>query len=434
MTQPTTAPAETPSLAFRPDQDEPTRRQAIALYDAYQRGEPATVRAMSLDGARIVGRTSTGPVLRFVLFSEGVKRDGSEVMVDGLDLTNIQRNPRVVWAHQYDIPPIGNWVRFEKSVHPTLRHADGSRIKVLFADAAPLRTTDGTEHLDFARMVFSMYENHDLAAVSGGWNPLPGGMEPITHGDGGWAGFRFTKSDVLEGSFVPIPADPDALQHAISRGVIPPKYIERFVANRMPGAVYVLRDATPAPDPAAPAEVTAALEDAAERATEKGAQDQAVALYANESAATGGEAREHATEEVPPMTIPNADTIGAALRDAIATAVGEAVRDLPLTRKGAVLSQKNKTAITAAMTAMHDALSTLEDVMTSAMGDMGGDGGDMAETATATPAETRDDMAETVADLERKIARMQERENAEKKYRESLARVARLETRLRSTK
>jgi len=269
MTQQSTAAAVTDkcALVFAPGIDERIRKDAESLYRACKKGEPAKARIVSLHGARIVDRTPTGPVLRFVLFSGGVKRDGNDIEVNGLDLAGIKSNPRVMWAHNYDVPPVGNWVNFETAYDKALKR------DVLFADAAPLRTTDGTDHLQFSRMLFNMYENHDMDAVSGGWCPIE--VEQLTDKNGRFTGFKFVRSDVLEGSFVPIPADPDALQRAIQTGRIPEKYVERFVSRKDGERVYTVRDMPEEEKPEETETTTETPVDAPSEAVNAGPPDEA---------------------------------------------------------------------------------------------------------------------------------------------------------------
>lgn len=246
-----TTTAGLPALQFRPETPETTREQAAALVAALESG-PAIIRANSSHGVRVVDATPTGPVLRFIGVSEGVKRDGSIVRIDGIDTKGLAQNPVFLWGHNYAIPPIGKIVRTNKADHMEFG-------RVMEIDVRPLATTEGTEHLDFASMIFGMFERGDMNAVSFGWVPVE--MQAIIDDEGFWSGYDFLKSDALEFSAVTVPADPDALQAQIQRGVIPQKYVERFMARQdgETAAAYVLREVAPSEAP--PQEETPAVED-----------------------------------------------------------------------------------------------------------------------------------------------------------------------------
>jgi len=248
-----------PALKFREGTDKATRAQAEGMLSTLQRGEMVTVRTVASFGARVFTgaefggweRTANfeawqratdgggdGRLLEFVAVSEGDKRDGSRIRVDGIDTTNLAKNPVFLWNHNSGgpLPPIGRIVAIKKADHVGLG-------RVLMIRVAPLATTDGTEHLDFARMIFSMFENGDMHAVSFGW--VPTDYEVMYSDDGYFLGFDFLKSDALEVSAVPTPADPDALkQHAGSACAYrsaASKFPDLFTTRRDSG-VFMLRD------------------------------------------------------------------------------------------------------------------------------------------------------------------------------------------------
>lgn len=184
-------------------------------------------------GARKVGETSDGLVLQFIAVSEGIKRDGSTIQVKGIDLTGIQSNPVFMFGHNYTQPPIGRIIGFKKSTVPNLG-------KVLKVDVTQLRTKTDTEHSRFADSIFQMYLDGDLRTVSFGWRTIE--ADPLKDENGYHTGWDFRKTDAMEVSAVPIPADKDALITNIQQRGLDP---EKFVISRSAPDVYEVRESIP---------------------------------------------------------------------------------------------------------------------------------------------------------------------------------------------
>lgn len=128
----------------------------------------------------------------FVATSEGVKRDGLNLRMDGARLEDYMKNPVVLWAHDYrgNRPPIGRAEHLEKT-------GDGKKLRarVRFDMADP-----------FAAEIDRKYREGYLNAVSIGWNPLDSDS---------W--------ELLDLSAVPVPGDADALierEIAALRGLV----------------------------------------------------------------------------------------------------------------------------------------------------------------------------------------------------------------------
>ena len=116
---------------------------------------------------------------------------------DGIDMRNYRKNPVVLWAHNYEQPPIGKamWVKKE---------GDGIISKVKFASTA------------FAQEIFQLYKEGFLKAFSVGFIP-----KEIEEGDGEKQPRRtFRKWELLEYSAVPVPANPEALALAMQKGIL----------------------------------------------------------------------------------------------------------------------------------------------------------------------------------------------------------------------
>lgn len=138
------------------------------------------------------GRASPDDPLVFVAATEGLKRDGLDLRMEGLDLDRFQANPVVLWAHNYWSPPIGR---------ATSVHVDGARllIEVVFDRTDP-----------FAAAVEGKYRSGFLNAVSIGFDPTR-----VTDAEGNevpwYEGGVVEAWELWELSAVPVPADPQAL-------------------------------------------------------------------------------------------------------------------------------------------------------------------------------------------------------------------------------
>jgi hypothetical protein len=126
--------------------------------------------------------STEGSPIRFVIATEGIKRDGLDLKISGARVDNYLRNPIVTWVHDFmgKNLPIG---RANLIVGPNQMEAE--------------ITFDPLD--DFARQVESKYRRGYLNAVSVSWNPLR--ME----------GRNVEEWEFLELAAVPVPGDPEAL-------------------------------------------------------------------------------------------------------------------------------------------------------------------------------------------------------------------------------
>lgn len=126
-------------------------------------------------------------------------RDRHDEVVDpeGLDLKQFKKNPVVLWAHDYWSPPIGKalWIKQDEK---------GIIAKTQFAPD------------EFSQRIFELFKGGFMKAFSIGFMP-----KEWTDGDGNKTARRtYTKSELLEYSPVPVPANPDALALALEKGII----------------------------------------------------------------------------------------------------------------------------------------------------------------------------------------------------------------------
>lgn len=130
-----------------------------------------------------------------VIASTGdVDRDREVIDPKGWELGNYLKNPVILWAHNYGELPIG--------VAETIEHTEnGLVIKGRFASE---------EANPKAQQVKRLYEEGIQKAVSVGFIPLERDPEDES---------TITKAELLELSFVPVPANPNALALAKAKGI-----------------------------------------------------------------------------------------------------------------------------------------------------------------------------------------------------------------------
>ena len=142
--------------------------------------------------------------LRFTISTDAVDRDKDTIAVDGWELANYLKNPVVLWAHDYTMPPVAKAI----SVGVTGRR---------------LRSTAQFTPKDlypFGYMVYEMYKQGFLHAVSVGFLPLEYEVaEDRADGTTFFLPMDFLRQELLEYSAVPVPANPEALIEARGKGI-----------------------------------------------------------------------------------------------------------------------------------------------------------------------------------------------------------------------
>lgn len=115
--------------------------------------------------------------------TEGQDRDGEVVMQDGIDLTNYLKNPVILFGHDYWSLPIGKATEVFRKDGQTV-------VRGIFA------TKEANPVAEQCRL---LYQQGILKAVSIGFIPKR------------YEGNRIVECELLELSFVPVPANPEAL-------------------------------------------------------------------------------------------------------------------------------------------------------------------------------------------------------------------------------
>jgi phage head maturation protease len=134
--------------------------------------------------------------LVFKISTKSMDRDEDIMEPMGCDLTNYRANPVVLFAHNYQSPPIGKSIR--ESIYPEFIESE--------VEFAPT---------DFAQDCKKLCEGGFLNAASVGFNGIE--SEPV---QGSKWGKHYTKWELLEWSVVPVPANAGSLiQGAKAKGL-----------------------------------------------------------------------------------------------------------------------------------------------------------------------------------------------------------------------
>jgi len=149
--------------------------------------------------------------------TEDVDRMGESVRARGIKLANYRKNPVVLWAHDYSSPPIAKalWTKVMDSA---------LKSKVQFAST------------QFAEEIFGLYKGGFLNAWSIGFIPNMDKIDIDEEADGkANPKLTFKESELLEYSAVPVPANPNALNDAVKRGILKTKsVIDALQVNKEP--------------------------------------------------------------------------------------------------------------------------------------------------------------------------------------------------------
>ncbi|MFA5634107.1 MAG: phage major capsid protein [Candidatus Dojkabacteria bacterium] len=132
--------------------------------------------------------------LEAIVSTNDVDRHGEIVDIEGIDITNYEKNPVVMWAHDYSLPPIARTLSLTKE-----KIGKKTVLKTVMEFATGIS--------ELAREVYNLYREGFMNAFSIGFIPLDE------------EGNTYTKTELLEYSAVPIPANPNALLLAKAKGI-----------------------------------------------------------------------------------------------------------------------------------------------------------------------------------------------------------------------
>lgn len=137
---------------------------------------------------------------RFIMTSETVDRYGDIVAQAGMDITRFMENPQGLLFHNSRSWPCGTWSDVTKILNGRPKRTEG------VLNFLPEGTDDDADRAVRHVAVGS------IRTVSIGFAPDWDEIEMILDDEGEWVtGWKYNKSELLECSLVPIPAQPDAL-------------------------------------------------------------------------------------------------------------------------------------------------------------------------------------------------------------------------------
>lgn len=142
---------------------------------------------------------------RFTISTGSVDRDKDTLAVKGWELGNFRKNPVVLFAHDSRRPPIGRAAKI---------FVEGNSLK---ADAEFMDSD--TDISGFADTIFRMVKGGFLKTTSVGFLPIEFEFVSSKDDEDRVGGIDFLKQELLEFSIVPVPANPDALIQARSKGI-----------------------------------------------------------------------------------------------------------------------------------------------------------------------------------------------------------------------
>jgi len=119
-------------------------------------------------------------------------RDKDRVMPLGLDLTNYQKNPVLLWAHDY------------RSPHAIIGKAEDMRLDQSGFHLKPVLRQPVNDH-DPMSIIQALWDQKLIRAFSIGFNPTE--FEENEEG-----GLDYTRAEILEVSAVPVPANQEAVR------------------------------------------------------------------------------------------------------------------------------------------------------------------------------------------------------------------------------
>lgn len=138
-------------------------------------------------------------LIEFIITSDRVDRQQDTLATDGWAFEDYEKNPVVLWAHDHYAMPIGNSRSLTRS---------GNKIKSI-CEFTPQELAGG-----FGYMVYQMYAEKFMHATSVGFQPLT-----YSYSADRKYGIDYLTQSLLEYSCVPVPANPDALAVARSKGI-----------------------------------------------------------------------------------------------------------------------------------------------------------------------------------------------------------------------
>lgn len=152
--------------------------------------------------------------------TDAIDRSGEVVLPRGIEKDSYRKNPVVLWAHDYRIPPIGKalWVKTSQNGRQLIS-----------------KTQFNTTEL--GEQIFELYSKGHMNAFSIGFiakeYSAPSVKEIEARPELEGCRLIIRKSSLLEYSAVPVPCNPEALAYEVSKGLVIPKELDEFVKSRI---------------------------------------------------------------------------------------------------------------------------------------------------------------------------------------------------------
>jgi HK97 family phage prohead protease len=145
---------------------------------------------------RAVG-SENSRMIEFIVSTGDVDRENDTINPEGWDLKDYKKNPVVLWVHDHWSPPIGKALNI---------YLDGDAL-VSMCEFTP-------EDLNpFGYQIYRLYAGGFMHACSAGFQPIE-----YMYDETRKYGVNYNKQSLLEYSGVPVPANPNALAIARSKG------------------------------------------------------------------------------------------------------------------------------------------------------------------------------------------------------------------------
>jgi HK97 family phage prohead protease len=162
-------------------------------------------------GVKVRVADGAKPVIDYVGSDDSEDRYGSIIDPRGWQLSAYLKNPTVLWAHDYSLPPVGRALTVTKTAR-----ALNFRVEFAVFDS-------------FAARVFELVRNGFLSGCSVGFLPLAAEeYESSTVPQNFAENKKYTKVELLELSVVPVPANRTALKNAFASGSVSRSTVARL--------------------------------------------------------------------------------------------------------------------------------------------------------------------------------------------------------------
>lgn len=179
----------------------------LKFKDALKAGDPPTGlglrKGWTCDEVRTIDTEKR--IIDFIISTDAVDRMFDTVAVDGWELTAFKKNPVVLFAHDHAQPPIAKAKSVKVDEIKKGKKALVSRAEFMSEEISP-----------FAFSIFRMFVEGFMKATSVGFVPLE---FKFAEGEDRPFGIDFIKQELIEFSAVPVPANPEALVDARSKGI-----------------------------------------------------------------------------------------------------------------------------------------------------------------------------------------------------------------------